>query len=75
VVFEYIVTVPDYPSRVEGRANLIELYRGYGDSFYLDSCGDLAAYHDREASVVVLEYSTSAAPSQRRPGMRTSTSR
>jgi ketosteroid isomerase-like protein len=58
VVFEYIVTVPDYPGRVEGRANLIELYRGYGDSFYLDSCGDLAAYHDREASVVVLEYSS-----------------
>jgi ketosteroid isomerase-like protein len=58
VVFEYIVTVPDYPSRVEGRANLIELYRGYGNMFYLDSCGDLAAYHDREASVVVLEYSS-----------------
>jgi hypothetical protein len=27
VVFEYVVTVPDYPSRVEGRDNLVELYR------------------------------------------------
>jgi uncharacterized protein len=58
VVFEYIVTVPDYPRRVEGRANLIELYRGYGTMFQLESCGDLAAYHDREASVVVLEYAS-----------------
>ena len=58
VVFEYVVTVPDYPSRVEGRDNLVELYRGYGDLFYLDHCGDLAIHHDRESSVVVLEYSS-----------------
>jgi len=58
VVFEYVVTVPDYPRRVEGRAALIELYRGYGDNFCLDHCGDVVAYHDRESSVAVLEYST-----------------
>jgi ketosteroid isomerase-like protein len=57
-VFEYVVTVPEYPTRIEGRENLVELYRGYGDQFYLDHCGDLAAYHDREASVVILEYSS-----------------
>ena len=30
VVFDFIITVPDYPRRVVGRDNLIELYRGYG---------------------------------------------
>ena len=29
VVFEFIITVPDYPRQVVGRDNLIELYRGY----------------------------------------------
>ena len=28
VVFEFIITVPDYPRRIAGRDNLIELYRG-----------------------------------------------
>jgi len=30
VVFDFVITVPDYPRRVVGRDNLIELYRGYG---------------------------------------------
>ncbi|MGC1405191.1 MAG: hypothetical protein WA938_00435 [Candidatus Dormiibacterota bacterium] len=30
VVFDFIITVPDYPRQVVGRDNLIELYRGYG---------------------------------------------
>ncbi|WP_445189393.1 nuclear transport factor 2 family protein [Pseudonocardia sp. Cha107L01] len=45
-------------SASSSRASTAWMYRGHGDSFYLDSCGDLAAYHDREASVVVLEYSS-----------------
>jgi len=58
VVFEYVVSVPGYPKRVEGRAALVELYRGYGDNFRLDSCGDVVTYHDRESSVAILEYAT-----------------
>jgi len=27
VVFDFVITVPDYPRRVVGRDNLIELYR------------------------------------------------
>jgi hypothetical protein len=30
VVFDFVITVPDYPRHVVGRGNLIELYRGYG---------------------------------------------
>src|SRR6202165_2670085 len=55
-VIEFVVTVPGYPKRIEGRENLAELYRGYGDTLMLDRCSDLAVYRDSELSVVVLEY-------------------
>ncbi|WP_028935516.1 nuclear transport factor 2 family protein [Pseudonocardia spinosispora] len=58
VVFEYVVTVPDYPRTVTGKANLVELYRGYGDTFSLDFCGELRGYFDPDASVAVLEYAS-----------------
>ena len=47
--------MPAYPKRIEGRDNLAELYRGYGDTMVLCT-SDLAVHHDRETSVVVLEY-------------------
>ncbi|MDB5066459.1 MAG: hypothetical protein JWM18_2893 [Chloroflexi bacterium] len=55
-VTEYVITVPGFPRRVEGRDALAELYRGYGDTTVLDSADGLAVHHDRETSVVVLEY-------------------
>ncbi|WP_239153977.1 nuclear transport factor 2 family protein [Amycolatopsis sp. FDAARGOS 1241] len=36
---------------------MAELYRGYGDAIVLEGAGELAVHHDREQSVVVLEYS------------------
>ncbi|MEV4597031.1 nuclear transport factor 2 family protein [Amycolatopsis sp. NPDC049253] len=57
LVTEFVVTVPGYPKRVEGREALAELYRGYGDAIVLDRAGYLAVHHDREKSVVTLEYS------------------
>jgi ketosteroid isomerase-like protein len=56
VVTEFVVTVPGYPRRVVGRAALAELYRDYGETMRLDHTSDLFVHHDREASVVVLEY-------------------
>jgi uncharacterized protein len=56
VVFEFIITVPDYPRRVVGRGKLIELYRGYGSIFFLDRCYDLVVH--RAESTVVLEYAS-----------------
>jgi ketosteroid isomerase-like protein len=55
-VTEFVVTVPGYPKRIEGRDNLAELYRGYGATMTLDRCSELAIHRDRESSVVVLEY-------------------
>jgi uncharacterized protein len=57
VVFEYIITVPDYPRRVVGRENVIELYRGYHSAFFLDRCFDLRT-HRAEDSTVTLEYAS-----------------
>ena len=56
VVFDFVITVPDYPRQVVGRDNLIELYRGYGSTFFLDRCHDLRVHRSDSTSSVVLEY-------------------
>ena len=58
IVTEYVVTVPDYPPRVEGRAALAELYRPYGTRMTLERCFDLVVYRDAAKDVVVLEYAS-----------------
>jgi ketosteroid isomerase-like protein len=56
VITEYVITVPGYPPRIEGRQALAELYRPYGTAMKLDLCFDLATYYDPRKSVAVLEY-------------------
>jgi ketosteroid isomerase-like protein len=58
VVVDYIITTPNYPRHVVGRAAVAELYRPYGETFVLDRCFDLAVHRDRETGVVVLEYAS-----------------
>ena len=58
VVFDFIITVPNYPRHIVGRNNLMELYRGYGSTFILDRCYDLRIHHSPSTSSVVLEYSS-----------------
>jgi ketosteroid isomerase-like protein len=58
VVFDFVITVPDYPRHVVGRDNLIELYRGYGSTFNLDRCDDLRVHRSDSTSTVVLEYAS-----------------
>ena len=36
VIFDYIITTPGYPRRVEGRKAVAELYRPYGAMIVLD---------------------------------------
>ena len=57
-VFEYVITVPGYPRRVDGRAAVAELYRPYGTAIVLDRCFDLAIHHDPGQGTVVLEYAS-----------------
>ena len=56
VVFEYVVSVPGYPRRVQGRRAVADLYRDYGDVMVLHGADGLAVHRDPETSVVVLEY-------------------
>lgn len=56
VVFEYVISVPGYPGRVEGRQNIIDLYSNYSDYMTVHTADNLRVYRDPEASVVVLEY-------------------
>src|ERR1700722_7633889 len=46
VIIDYIITIPGYPRRVEGRKAVAELYRPYGTKIVLDRCHDLAVHHD-----------------------------
>jgi|ERR1022692_739170 hypothetical protein len=70
VVFEFIITVPCYPRRAEGRQELIGLYRGYHEAFFLDRCFDLRV-HRADDSTVTLEYASEGKPP--RPGGHTAT--
>ncbi|MFF7469004.1 nuclear transport factor 2 family protein [Streptomyces sp. NPDC008092] len=56
VVTEYVVSVPGYPRRIEGRRAVADLYRDYGDAMVLTGADELAVHHDTDRSVVVLEY-------------------
>jgi uncharacterized protein len=56
VIFEYVISVPGYPKRVQGRQNIIDLYGDYDTYMTVRSANHLQVYRDREASVVVLEY-------------------
>jgi ketosteroid isomerase-like protein len=58
VVVDFVITVPDYPRHVVGRDNLIELYRGYSETFFLDRCYDLRVHRSEATSTVVLEYAS-----------------
>ena len=56
VVFEYVISVPGYPRRVEGRQEIIDLYSGYDDYMTVHTADNLRVYRDPRASVAVLEY-------------------
>ena len=56
VVFEYVISVPGYPRRVEGRQSIIDLYGDYDTYMSVRSADNLRVYRDPVASVVVLEY-------------------
>jgi ketosteroid isomerase-like protein len=56
VVVEYVISVPGYPRRVEGRQAVIDLYSVYDDYMTVHTADNLRVYRDPEASVAVLEY-------------------
>ncbi len=56
VVFEYVISVPGYPGRVEGRQSIIDLYSDYDSYMTVQRADNLRVHRDPAASVAVLEY-------------------
>ena len=56
VVFEYVISVPGYPRRVQGRQAIIDLYSDYDSYMTVRSADNLRVYRAADASVVTLEY-------------------
>jgi ketosteroid isomerase-like protein len=56
VLFEYVISVPGYPKRVQGRQSIIDLYSRYEEFMTVRTADNLRVYRDPEASVVILEY-------------------
>ena len=46
VVFEYVISVPGYPRRVEGRQDVIDLYSGYDDYMTVHTADNLRVYRN-----------------------------
>ena len=55
-MFEFCYDFPGWPLTVRGRAKLIALYSGYGNSIRLHSSDALVVHPSRDGRVVVLEY-------------------
>lgn len=56
VVFEFVISVPGYPKRVEGRQGIIDLYGDYDRYMDVHSADNLRVHRDPADSAVVLEY-------------------
>ena len=55
-VFEYRYVFPGFPSKIEGRAALMALYSGYGDSTVLHSGDALIVHRSQDPRVLIIEY-------------------
>ena len=70
VVFEFVITVPEYPPRIVGRDNLIEVYDGYQSAFFLDRCSTCGCI---APTTPPSRWSTRRRDGPWRPGGRTAT--
>jgi len=55
-IFEFRYNFPGWPQTVQGRANLMALYSGYGKTIRLDRGDGLVVHPSKDGLVVVLEY-------------------
>jgi ketosteroid isomerase-like protein len=55
-IFESRYHFPGWPSMIQGRANLMASFSGYGKTIKLHSGDALIVHHSRDSRVVILEY-------------------
>ena len=56
VVYEVLYDFPGWPRIVQGRADLMARFKGYGDNIKLQSADKLITYKANDGRVVVIEY-------------------
>jgi ketosteroid isomerase-like protein len=56
VVYEVLYEFPGWPRRVQGRAELMNQFRGYGNSIELQSADTLMTHIADHGQIVVMEY-------------------
>jgi len=56
VLFEFRYRTPGWPELIRGRADLMSLYSGYGNSILLERGDALAVHPSVDGRVVTLEY-------------------
>ena len=55
-LFEFLYDFPGWPREIRGRANLIDIYSGYGNSIKVHAADGLSVHRTDDGHVVVLEY-------------------
>jgi ketosteroid isomerase-like protein len=56
VVYEVLYDFPGWPRIIQGRADLVAQFRGYGDNIELQSADKLITHKTDSGRVVVIEY-------------------
>jgi len=56
IVYEVLYDFPGWPRIVQGRADLMARFRGYGDNIELRSADKLVTHKTGDGDVVVIEY-------------------
>lgn len=56
LIYEVLYDFPGWPRIVQGRADLVSLFRGYIDTIELQSADKLIAHKSDDGRVVVIEY-------------------
>ena len=59
VVYEVLYEFPGWPRVIQGRANLMYKFRGYGDNIELQSADKLITHKADDGRVLVIEYEVS----------------
>jgi ketosteroid isomerase-like protein len=56
VVYEVLYDFPGWPRLIQGRANLMEKFRGYGDNIELQSADKLITHKVDNGRILIIEY-------------------
>ena len=56
IVYEVLYDFPGWPRIVNGRAELMELFRGYGDNIEIQSADTLITHKTDNSRVIIIEY-------------------